>query len=122
MTYRQLSPEERYMLAALRRQGFSQSEIARHSAATAQRSVARSGVTAPARTATTAPSPRRNAPTAGAPARAATAFYGRGVRPGRGAAAPTVEPRTGLRLPAPAGAALDQPRDHLPPCLAGQAR
>src|SRR5215207_10350714 len=103
MTYRQLSPEERYMLAALRRQGFSQSEIARHSAATAQRTVARSGVTAPARTATTAPSPRRNAPTAGAPARAATAFYGRGVRPG-------------------AGAALDQPRDHLPPCLAGQAR
>jgi transposase, IS30 family len=29
MTYRQLSPEERYMLAALRRQGFSQAEIAR---------------------------------------------------------------------------------------------
>jgi transposase, IS30 family len=29
MTYRQLSPEERYMLAALRRQGFNQSEIAR---------------------------------------------------------------------------------------------
>jgi IS30 family transposase len=29
MTYRQLSPEERYMLAALRRQGCNQSEIAR---------------------------------------------------------------------------------------------
>src|SRR5215212_9488852 len=29
MTYRQLSPEERYMLAALRRQGFNQAEIAR---------------------------------------------------------------------------------------------
>ena len=29
MTYHQLSPEERYMLAALRRQGLSQSEIAR---------------------------------------------------------------------------------------------
>ncbi|MCA1614517.1 MAG: IS30 family transposase, partial [Acidobacteria bacterium] len=29
MTYRQLSPEERYMLAALRRQGLKQSEIAR---------------------------------------------------------------------------------------------
>ncbi|HEV2864826.1 MAG TPA: IS30 family transposase [Pyrinomonadaceae bacterium] len=29
MTYRQLSPEERYMLAALRRQGLTQSEIAR---------------------------------------------------------------------------------------------
>ena len=29
MTYRQLSPEERYMLAALRRQGLNQSEIAR---------------------------------------------------------------------------------------------
>src|SRR5215213_7150056 len=29
MTYRQLSPEERYMLAALRRQGYNQSEIAR---------------------------------------------------------------------------------------------
>jgi transposase, IS30 family len=29
MTYRQLSPAERYMLAALRRQGLSQSEIAR---------------------------------------------------------------------------------------------
>jgi IS30 family transposase len=29
MTYRQLSPEERYMLAALRRQGFNQSEVAR---------------------------------------------------------------------------------------------
>jgi len=29
MTYRQLSPEERYMLAALRRQGLSQAEIAR---------------------------------------------------------------------------------------------
>jgi IS30 family transposase len=28
MTYRQLAPEERYMLAALRRQGFNQSEIA----------------------------------------------------------------------------------------------
>ena len=29
MTYRQLSPEERYMLAALRRQGLNQSRIAR---------------------------------------------------------------------------------------------
>jgi IS30 family transposase len=29
MTYRQLSPEERYMLAALRRQGLNQAEIAR---------------------------------------------------------------------------------------------
>ena len=29
MTYRQLSPEERYMLAALRRQGYNQAEIAR---------------------------------------------------------------------------------------------
>jgi transposase, IS30 family len=29
MTYRQLSPEERYMLAALRRQGLTQAEIAR---------------------------------------------------------------------------------------------
>src|SRR5215212_3315655 len=29
MTYRQLTPEERYMLAALRRQGFSKSQIAR---------------------------------------------------------------------------------------------
>jgi IS30 family transposase len=29
MTYRQLSPEERYMLAALRRQGLNQSQIAR---------------------------------------------------------------------------------------------
>jgi IS30 family transposase len=29
MTYRQLAPEERYMLAALRRQGLNQSEIAR---------------------------------------------------------------------------------------------
>jgi transposase, IS30 family len=29
MTYRQLSPEERYMLAALRRQGYNQSQIAR---------------------------------------------------------------------------------------------
>src|SRR5215211_8370060 len=29
MTYRQLTPEERYMLAALRRQGCNQSEIAR---------------------------------------------------------------------------------------------
>src|SRR5918997_461775 len=29
MTYRQLSPEEGYMLAALRRQGLNQSEIAR---------------------------------------------------------------------------------------------
>ena len=29
MTYRQLTPEERYMLAALRRQGLNQSEIAR---------------------------------------------------------------------------------------------
>jgi IS30 family transposase len=29
MTYRQLSPEERYMLAALRRQGMNQSQIAR---------------------------------------------------------------------------------------------
>src|SRR5918998_6915251 len=29
MTYRQLSPEERYLLAALRRQGFNQSQIAR---------------------------------------------------------------------------------------------
>jgi IS30 family transposase len=29
MTYRQLSPAERYMLAALRRQGLNQSEIAR---------------------------------------------------------------------------------------------
>src|SRR5215213_9249968 len=29
MTYHQLSPEERYMLAALRRQGFSKSQIAR---------------------------------------------------------------------------------------------
>ena len=30
MTYRQLSPEERYMLARLRRQGLNQAEIARH--------------------------------------------------------------------------------------------
>src|ERR671912_2092479 len=29
MTYRQLSPAERYMLAALRRQGLNQAEIAR---------------------------------------------------------------------------------------------
>jgi len=29
MTYRQLSPEERYMLAALRKQGFNKSQIAR---------------------------------------------------------------------------------------------
>ena len=29
MTYRQLSPEERYMLAALRRQGCNNSQIAR---------------------------------------------------------------------------------------------
>ena len=29
MTYRQLSPEERYMLAALRRQGYNKSQIAR---------------------------------------------------------------------------------------------
>ncbi len=29
MTYRQLSPEERYMLAALRRQGLNKSQIAR---------------------------------------------------------------------------------------------
>ena len=29
MTYRQLPPEERYMLAALRRQGYNQSQIAR---------------------------------------------------------------------------------------------
>src|SRR4030095_5785683 len=29
MTYRRLSPEERYMLAALRRQGYNQSQIAR---------------------------------------------------------------------------------------------
>jgi IS30 family transposase len=29
MTYRQLSPAERYMLAALRRQGLNKSEIAR---------------------------------------------------------------------------------------------
>ena len=29
MTYRQLSPAERYMLAALRRQGWNQAEIAR---------------------------------------------------------------------------------------------
>ena len=29
MTYRQLSPEERYMLAALRRQGLNRAEIAR---------------------------------------------------------------------------------------------
>src|SRR5215204_6157300 len=29
MTYRQLTPEERYMLAALRRQGLTQSQIAR---------------------------------------------------------------------------------------------
>jgi IS30 family transposase len=29
MTYRQLSPDERYMLAALRRQGCNQSETAR---------------------------------------------------------------------------------------------
>jgi transposase, IS30 family len=29
MTYRQLTPEERYMLAALRRQGLNQSQIAR---------------------------------------------------------------------------------------------
>jgi IS30 family transposase len=29
MTYRELSPAERYMLAALRRQGLNKSEIAR---------------------------------------------------------------------------------------------
>ena len=68
MTYRQLSPEERYMLAALRRQGLTSLRSHAHSAATARRSAANSGATAPAPTAATAPSPPRSAPTAAAPA------------------------------------------------------
>ncbi len=81
MNYRQLTPEERYMLAALRRQGLNQLEIARSPGrhrSTVCREVKRNSTRAGRHYCAFI---ARSAPTGAAPARSATAASRPGASP-----------------------------------------
>ena len=101
MTYRQLTPEERYMLAALRRQGCNQSEIARslgRHRSTVCREVRRNSTRADghyrAFTAQERTNGRRSR------SRRNQRFTASGLRADRRAAPQAVEPRAGRGAPA----------------------
>ena len=72
MTYRQITSGERYILAALRKQGFNQSQIAEALGRHRSTIAANSAATAPDSVATTGPVKRRSGQAGGAPAPGAT--------------------------------------------------
>ena len=118
MTYRQLTPEQRYMLAALRRQGFNHSQIARslgrHRSSICREimrnSCSRDGHYRPS---------KAQERTNGRRSRRNQRFTARDFALVDELLCRQWNPRAGLGSPAPGRAPPDQPRDHLPPRLAG---